>query len=1576
MYKQLKYAFRTVAFSITIILSLMVLLAALLKTGTVSVFIKNQIEKVFSRELNGRLSIWKLDIDLPTGISFYQTKLFIADERLPAVTLDTLSLRLSYASFSKDGEQRIVIPQLYISGLNVWATQNDSGQVNFAQLVRPSDAEPDSLGKEASTSHWPKLDFGQVEIRNAAFQLRRSNETWTIRDFAWRSTLEIGPHFINGLLDEVHFYVKETDFRLTKGFGSFMFNDEKAHLLAFELATPHSSLTFTTMFNGLSIFAPISLENFGQRRVFLEILGAHLDKRDLKKFLPNQPLSKTNWDFFVKASGNLQQLDVETAQVRTDSSYISLSGKLRNWSSLSSLHADLDLQNSTLSFSEVQSLSGLEAFKSAVGLETVQLSGKYRGGMRQAEAVLQLGSRAGNVSLDGRFFYEEEQLNYDASFSVERLDLSKVIGKQSVKSRLNITGLCSGNGLSFQTMQSQFRGQIDTSFIAGRRIGHLLLDVAFNQKLVKGSLTLNSDGQKIAAIGEVDFRGKQPIYRANGTLKSFDLSSILLDSSFSSDLNLTYQLSGDGWNLEDFSTQFSAAFDSSSVRDFQIAQGKRLSFSLNQNSAVSNVELKSQILDFRARGDFDLSRLQVIGERQVAAIIREVQQNNIFNKKQPDEQWIKLPFSNEEISEDSLTVLPKLSLEYELNLKNVNRLAALLKLGDLEVIGLLRGKLESAEKGLRAQAELKIESARLNDTYAALDFAAAILYTDSLLHATNPFLNRFASEVQLSAKKLKVGGNIFLGMDMVAEYREREQYINFRTSNANTQGLIDLNAKIALDEAKHYKIDIQNLSFATEDYFWGLSPGAKIELSQKAVRFENVFLENADQQIRLDGLLELSGSGKIALAIEKLELADFRRFVFSDPDKRFQGQINLDLNIEGSLNDPLIALQLWGDDLAYEKIDLGHIQLQGAYFSELLNFELTANNDSARYDSLGLPKLPYNHISAQGILPIDLRFSTETNRLREDKALSATLRCDDVSPSVIEFLLPFFSNVQGKIPLVAKLQGFFPNPELSMETNLTNLKATAAASEVSYLFNGKVTVSPSKVEWENLTIKDYYGGSGATSGAVYMDNFSVRDISITGNCDELRLFDRDDAGGEDPFGEITASSDNLRFYGTLNAPILEGSLELDVTQYTMFKSGASSKAKLAEAGKFITYTAREDTSLEARLKRDQSLNKTLSLFLEVSQTQKQPTFQESFLDKLRISNFSVKNKRPITYTVIFDRYSGERLLTEIDDMNLTIQKRAQNYTARGSVSISSGKYDFATTSFNIRSGGSLTWNNEDLKNATMENLYADKDVRINDKELNEVDDVRLSLYIGGSLANPQVEMGYWLNDVSQPYSAESQFGDESSNIDPNAQLNVLTMLFARQWYIKPGSSTAIGGNSAITSIGLSTGVGLISTQLSRLATGIPGLRSVNINIASDAEGTPTGVDLSIALTVPGTDGRLKLITSGSTAKSTLAAAEDAGYYTNAQRLEYQLTDNVIVEAYRSFGVNRNSFSYGIGDQVLEVWGMSISYREEFRTWNQLWRRIFGDEEQQRAVKEKKKIEQNPPDKKSAVDASQPKNLER
>jgi hypothetical protein len=124
-----------------------------------------------------------------------------------------------------------------------------------------------------------------------------------------------------------------------------------------------------------------------------------------------------------------------------------------------------------------------------------------------------------------------------------------------------------------------------------------------------------------------------------------------------------------------------------------------------------------------------------------------------------------------------------------------------------------------------------------------------------------------------------------------------------------------------------------------------------------------------------------------------------------------------------------------------------------------------------------------------------------------------------------------------------------------------------------------------------------------------------------------------------------------------------------------------------------------------------------------------------------------------------------------------------------------------------------------------------------------------------------------------------------------------------------------------------------------MASAIQGVQAINIDFARDRSGQVAGVDFSLEYAVPGTDGRLVITGSGSTAAvDSLGRSNNA--ISNTQRLEYRISRNVVLEAFRNFGPNNfNLFN----NSIAEVWGIGISYRESFHTWGELgmrWNAYF------------------------------------
>ncbi|MCG8343620.1 MAG: translocation/assembly module TamB, partial [Chlorobiales bacterium] len=129
------------------------------------------------------------------------------------------------------------------------------------------------------------------------------------------------------------------------------------------------------------------------------------------------------------------------------------------------------------------------------------------------------------------------------------------------------------------------------------------------------------------------------------------------------------------------------------------------------------------------------------------------------------------------------------------------------------------------------------------------------------------------------------------------------------------------------------------------------------------------------------------------------------------------------------------------------------------------------------------------------------------------------------------------------------------------------------------------------------------------------------------------------------------------------------------------------------------------------------------------------------------------------------------------------------------------------------------------------------------------------------------------------------------------------------------------------------------SQISSFVEEAAGFESFSVNVGVDDQGALSGVEFSLAFAVPGTGGKVRFIGTGSSPDIRKTALFD--YYGNSQQLEYRITPKLFFEAYRSYGLFGNDVTTTNLLEPQETFGVSLSFRERFYNWKQLWNRILG-----------------------------------
>lgn len=1533
-------------------------------------FLKNKLQALFSEQFNGRLEFNELRMDFPNEVTIDQVKLYVGCDTLPSLSLRQLQLELDadvlYDGVLKGFSDRIHFRRLVLSQPTLHVEEDSTGTFTLLRLIRAdTTAVPDT-----TETTIPNLIFDEIAVDQAHIVwnrlLAKPAEHDTLRYDKWEvinakllAYFEYRNEVFTLILRSLHFELPKKNFLLESASGFLALNRERVELLGWRVQTRESGLACNASLSGLNVFEPITKEAIEKTRFAIELDVPRAVPKEFEMLLPEVPLPEGEFSALILARGWLNNFTLSPSYLQTPQSRISLSGEVVGIATLENLWVNLTVRDSQLSIPELYELLRIEELKDYRSLGTVEVEGTYRGTRENFKADAELRSIAGNLRANLELSFRQGfPITYIGGIETERLNLALALGDSSLQSNINFKGEVNGKGTEWQRLRGiefQLSGRLEPSVVARREISSAVLNIRAARQKAEGELKVAAGEQSLHFTGELDFKPAEPTYKGRARLEGFDLSKWIEDDSVHTHLTMTCELDGESFSLDKVSGRFHIMFDSSTVGRLYIQSGTTASLDVQQSDSLAAVRLESDVANFEAEGKFNLSTLLTLLMLQSAVISEEILKDNIFRSEAQQRRYEYLMRRTDRLTKtlqrkahrsegeaelssitDSMLVLPTLDVRYKLRFKSLSNLALMMRSGYFNAIGTMEGHIESEANRCTWQTSLTIDSLRYGSLLAARTLTASLRYSDELrtdstqqrtFHTINALL-------QGSVFRMKVGDQRFVKTALRAKYTPSDLDINLRTTNQNTRGLFDLDAEVRV-VSDQYVVQLRDATFATQNYFWQNDANAQIIIGRELVRFENLRFINNEQEIAVLGEFRLTGQSELALQVQDFSLSDIRQFLFESPNTQLSGTLNLTMNLTGNFASPVILLTSTLDNFAYETVDIGHLELVGRYDNKQLSFELSANTDTARYRAFNLPLKPYTHIRGEGRIPIDLSLGAEERLLRNEEVW-VEIVCPNLSPTILEFAAPV-QRVSGALGIRATYSGRFPNPVFRAVLTAQDVRATTTTSSVEYVINGSAEITPTLVQWRSVDVRDRQGGVLRTSGTVQMSSFDVQRFDIRLSFAKLLLYDKQAGRSEELIGRLIASSDELRFSGTLEEPMLSGTLRLDGGRLTQFRSGSSKGSQIVEASKFITTIVEEDTSLEARLRRNPKLNLTLDEEFELSETARaiRSAYKASLVDEMSMS-LRITTVQPLFYTLVFDRFLGEQLENAIiEDLALTLNKRRTTYRVFGSASITAGRYSFYGVAFDIEPGATMRWLGGGLTDATLD-IFARHTVRVMSRTRNELDNIVLRPHIGGTVEDTRIDISYILNERTYRAPGANVTGEE----DPNAALNFIMLLTARQWYAPPGSATnAALSSSMLAGAGLSAGAGLLSTQITRIASVIQGVQTVSIDFARDRSGQVAGVDFSLEYAVPGTDGRLVLSGAGSTAAvDSLGRSNNA--ISNSQRLEYRISRNLVLEAFRSYGPNNfNLFN----NNIAEVWGIGISYRETFHTWGEFgarWNSYF------------------------------------
>ncbi len=1498
------YSIKLLTACLAFILLLSLTALIVLNSGMLDRFAKERVLSLFNEKFYGRLELQELHLKFPNKVTLINPRIFGPGEKTATIEAQTISLKFNILQLLQPEIRALSLRRLTIDKLNARIVEQSDGKLNLDLVFKSRD--PDSAKAPLDNFFCKTL---QVQNSQLSFSTKRAHSgNWppSANDLDLElSSLTVKKKFLRGTIEKLHFILPQKQFSLRQASGKFLFSENRSDLLALKVAANNSQAEFSVTLDHFNIFSPHHQQELALATSFLNMQELALHSDDLKLFYPSLLIPPGIYTLKGDAKGKKDNVQLIDILLRHNKSRIAIKGDLLNLLDKDTFAYELKCDSSKIASSFVDFFLKEGPLKEmARKTGDITFLGNAKGTLKAVKAEVNARTLPGDLSLSGEASKEPlDRMAYKGSFVLKGGKPHLFMKAENRNSTLNASGSFEGSAAKESGSHVTLAMKLTDSFWQNQPMKEGTATVTYDGNVLNTTLFVKNDLTNFNLDGEINWKESVPHYRASGKTTALDVSKILGSKEFTTDLNGVFAVQGSGFDSKMVNVAAALQFSPSAINGFQLKERSKVSIEIVQNATSSRAGIKSDFLDLLAEGNYTFAELIALCNASSAALAREASIQNIWHTAPA------LPVAATGVLQRPFTV------NYNIAAKNISPLILFFPVQGLTMQGRAEGSAvyRNGESSINTSIHLDTLSYHKGFSVENLSLKSDLLCNNNEVpHAS---LTGRASSVTVAGKKngetsfsalytpSRLEGSIKLAIDDPAE---------------------TLSTKFTVTKSDPgYDLLFHRLSMNDTSGLWQAEENSHLFLGKNAAKFNHFTITKGAQQAVLNGELSNSQSGTFQCTLTNIELNELKRFALNPSLDKLAGTINVSLAVSGNPDSKTSSLTVNGKNIRYDQITIGTLHANALHSGRLLRFELHSSPEKPeRIEEKAAPLM--NTIDGNGTIPLAISYYPLNILMAERETLNATLHSGNLSAQFLRYLLPFFESAEGIIPTTLTIGGTSTVPDIYLTTHLQNTSIKIAPTQVSYLLNGDLYVTSKAVELREIKVSDQSNGNAVINGVVKLEKLHPTELDLSGIFNRLLLFNKKDKEDEKSFGTITGTTHNILLRGTLSEPVIEGELKIDAADFSLYRSGANESAKYLGVDKFIEFIPRYPSRSTAEIEKRKSAARPIE-------------FYHSLIDILQIKKLRLSSNEPLKYTVIFDRLRGEQLESTINNLSLIVSKNNQQYELFGSVNILGGKYKFSNSNFDLQEGGKINWNNVDIRNGVMDNLYGSKSISVSNQQSGERDNVKLLLAITGTLNAPQVAMGYYLNDQTQPFASVNMIGGQSSQIDSNAELNVISLLLYKQWYIRPGSS-GINSNIAVSSVGFSAGTGILSSRISRIIQNIGGLESFNLNVGMDKRGALSGLDLYFALSVPGTDGKVRFIGTGTSPGSKESAT--ANYYGTAQKIEYRITPKVSFEASRSYGQNGSATSGTNLQKPAETWGASLSYKERFQSWDQFWKRLI------------------------------------
>ena len=1080
------------------------------------------------------------------------------------------------------------------------------------------------------------------------------------------------------------------------------------------------------------------------------------------------------------------------------------------------------------------------------------LSGQANVTKESVKAVMDVNTNIGDFFIDLNLYEIEliDNASYTGEIRFTDFNLGKAIGEPMiglVTSSLRIDG----SGFSKENISSDIKGVIDSFVFRGYDYSKLQLSGVVMNKVFNGQLDTADTNLKLNFSGLVDFSGAENIYDFSALIDYANLNALQLVARDQISI-----LRGEMF----VDMKGSSLDDAYGVLSFKDALYE------NQND-------RYEFKDFEITSDFNLNRTRTIQVNSPEIVNGSLKGKFRINDL-PD--LIRNSLGDIYTKFNPFLVIDDQYLNF--NFKIYSKIMELfypdIKLGPNTSV---KGRLESDPN--KFKLTFKSPTIEMDHFYA--DKIKVQLIND------NPLFNSYIEVDSLATKYYNASEfsliNVILNdtLYVKSEFKGGEE----------SKDIFDLNLYYTTNEANKSVIGVKKSTAIFKEIPWLINSSQDgpntitFDRDFKEVLVDNLMMSFADEEIRLNALVESSGNSSLDLEFKDVDIS---KVTPSIKNLKLDGNLNGSLNISKTQSIYLPKSSLTIDDFKVNDFNLGSFKSNIQGNQSLTNYDVSVSLKEDDNESLSVVGT-FDVSGPNSSLALDISFS------------------DFILNPLNPFGADVITNIRGGISGFASVSGRLEKPQIDGLLVLNNGGLAIPYLNVGYDFADATVINLEKQSFifDQAIINDVdYQSKAYLNGGISHNNFSNWSLDLNIDSDRLLVLN-------------TIEQDESLYYGTalvdgdinISGPTDQLFIEANVgtSQGTIFKIPLNDSEILSESS-YVNF-----------LSPDQKLAQSAVQAFEIDDVK---GLEMEF-------NMDINDNAEIE--IIIDKQTGSSIIGRGNGSMLAQINTKGKFQMFGDFIVLSGIYNFSfgriiQKKFKVVKDGTIAWDGSPLNaDINIKALYDGINVNpstLLDNPINQSIPTEVEVHLTGQLEKPDLNFDIRFPGVNS--TLNSELADRLRDKD-RKEFQALSLL-------------ATGAFRSELTLNSQDAFGLVSDGVTSM---------LNELFADDDNKVQLGIDLDLGKTTPDyeTDSRLGVTVSTKINDNVLINGKvgvpvgGVSETTVAGDFEVEVLLNQDRTLTLKFFNKENSIQ-NFGEQIGYTQGVGLSYNIEFDNLKELLNALF------------------------------------